>query len=67
MGDSQQSPNTWRTSSASGGGNCVEVSFRDESILVRRSHDLDSPILSFTRSEWKAFIMGAVDGEFDIQ
>jgi hypothetical protein len=57
------SPN-WRKSSRSGDGNCVEVAFDGEAILVRDSKDRDGAVLSFTRSEWAAFLAGAKDGEF---
>jgi hypothetical protein len=32
---------------------------------VRHSKDPDGPRLRFTASEWKAFIAGVKDGEFD--
>jgi hypothetical protein len=44
----------------------VEVAFVDDLIGVRNSADPDGPILIFTEGEWKAFVEGAKDGEFDI-
>jgi hypothetical protein len=35
-------------------------------VAVRDSKDLGGPKLLFTHDEWKAFIGGVVDGEFDI-
>jgi hypothetical protein len=57
----------WRTSSASGGSDCVEVAFlgHDDEVLVRRSGDPDGPVLRFTRAEWNAFVTGVQAGEFD--
>jgi Domain of unknown function (DUF397) len=62
---------TWRKSTYSGnGGNCVEVAanFVAEHglVLVRDSKDLGGPILTFTRSEWTAFLRGTTAGEFDL-
>lgn len=55
----------WRKSMASGGGNCVEVAFADESILLRHSKEPSGTVLSFTYSEWAAFLAGVRRGEFD--
>jgi hypothetical protein len=65
---SESAPITWRKSSESGnsGGDCVEVSLGGEGVSVRNSRDPNGPILSFTPSEWQAFIAGARNGEFDL-
>jgi hypothetical protein len=55
----------WRTSESSAGGDCVEVAFVDQSVLVRNSRDRAGPVLSFTHSEWSAFLDGARNGTFD--
>lgn len=58
---------TWRTASASGGGNCVEVAvLPDGGVAVRDSKNRSGPVLSFTRAEWRAFRHGMSRGEFDI-
>ncbi|WP_344973881.1 DUF397 domain-containing protein [Streptosporangium fragile] len=68
----------WRKSSLSGSGqNCVEVRLADTAstaaepttdadrlFLVRDSKDPDGPVLSFTPSEWDAFITGIKGGAF---
>lgn len=64
MAHSEQTYITWRKSSGSGGGNCVEVAFADESVLVRNSRDPAGSVLSFSRQEWMAFLEGASNGEF---
>ncbi len=58
----------WIVSSMSGsqGGNCVEVAFHGDGVLVRDSKNPSGPTLVFTRNEWDAFVAGAKDGEFDI-
>lgn len=58
----------WRKSSHSGGGGgqCVEVAdLPGGGVAVRDSKDPDGPMLIFTLAEWRAFIGGAKDGEFD--
>ena len=58
----------WQKSSASGGvnGDCVEVAFVGDSVLVRHSHNPTGPVLTFTHSEWRAFLTGMHNGEFDL-
>ena len=58
----------WRKSSRSGsnGGNCVEVATNLPGIVaVRDSKDRQGPALIFTPDEWRAFLAGAREGEFD--
>jgi Domain of unknown function (DUF397) len=59
---------TWRTSSyTNGAGQCVEVAdLPDGGRLVRDTKDHGrGPILRFTDAEWRAFVLGVKDGEFD--
>ena len=57
----------WRSSSISGGGNCIEVAFTGaDHVLVRDSKLIDGPVLEFTREEWRAFLGGVKLGEFDV-
>jgi DNA-binding transcriptional MerR regulator len=44
----------------------VEVAFVDACILVRNSSDPTGPMLSFTHSEWRAFLTGVQNREFDL-
>lgn len=44
----------------------VEVCFREDAVLVRESSNPNGPTLSFTLTEWEAFVAGAKDGEFDL-
>ena len=59
---------TWRKSSYSGSqANCVEVAeLPDGGRAVRDSKDRSGPVLTFTREEWRAFIEGAKESEFDL-
>lgn len=54
-------------SSYSQPGNCVEVARESNGrVLVRHSGDRTGPHLSFTESEWEAFLRGVKDDEFDL-
>ena len=57
-------------SNGSGGNNCVEsrlVKQHDSVMIeVRDTKDPHSSSLMFTKAEWKAFVAGVNDGEFDI-
>ena len=55
----------WRKSSRSGEGDCVEVADNLPGLVaVRDSKDPDGPVLTFDRSQWRAFVAGVRDGEF---
>jgi hypothetical protein len=58
----------WRKSSASGDtGQCVEVATNlPGRIAIRDSKNPQGPVLIFTPGEWKAFLQGANQGEFNI-
>jgi hypothetical protein len=56
---------SWRKSTWSGSGNCVEVANHGVKRLVRHSKDPGGLELVFTEDEWKAFLAGAKAGEFD--
>lgn len=61
-------PTDWVKSSYSGitgGGNCVEAAHIATATLVRNSKDRSGLAVSFTPTEWEAFIQGVKDGEFD--
>lgn len=55
----------WRRSSYCDGGTCVEVATTDATVLVRDGKDPDGPMLRFTEAEWRAFVAGVRDGDFD--
>ncbi|OUC99193.1 DUF397 domain-containing protein [Streptosporangium minutum] len=58
----------WRKSSRSGdnGGQCVEVADNLPGVVaVRDSKDPDGPKLLFTPAEWRSFIGGVKDGDFN--
>jgi len=47
---------TWRKSSKSSGGACVEVATRDELVCIRHSKDPAGPMLTFDREAFRDFI-----------
>ncbi len=57
----------WRKSTRSAQGNCVEVSFSGETILVRDTKaGGEGATLAFTPGEWTAFTEGVRLGEFEL-
>ncbi|WP_157556404.1 DUF397 domain-containing protein [Herbidospora yilanensis] len=57
----------WRKSSFSGTAQCVEVARLDEQhVGVRDSKNESGPALIFTPQEWRAFVGGVKNGEFDL-
>jgi Domain of unknown function (DUF397) len=65
LSESERADLVWHKSTASGGGECVEVAFTEAVTLVRNSRQPSGPVLSFTIPEWNAFLTGARNGEFD--
>ncbi|MFJ2262252.1 DUF397 domain-containing protein [Streptomyces sp. NPDC087844] len=45
----------WRKSSATNGGNCVEVALADH-VAVRDSHFPDRALLGFSTHAWRSFL-----------
>jgi hypothetical protein len=51
--------------SSTANGACVEVASAVGNIAIRDSKDPNGPILVYTPSEFRAFLEGARNGEFD--
>ena len=67
MAEFQESPVTWRKSSRSAQGNCVEVAFTDEGeVWIRDSKDRGGGMLRVTADTWREFLRGVKTGEFDL-
>ncbi len=60
---SEESP--WRIATISQDTNCVQVRQDNDLIVVGNSRFPDGPFLSYTKTEWAAFLDGAKKGEFD--
>jgi uncharacterized protein DUF397 len=70
---SPDEPGAWRRSSFSTGSDttCVEVVLGDpgldgRTVLVRDSKDPAGPVLRFTVTEWRVFVLGVLAGEFTL-
>lgn len=63
MGEDDAS--SWRKSSFSQSGDCVEWRFSESFVYVRASKSPTGQVLKFTHSEWRAFVAGAKSGEAD--
>jgi len=57
---------TWRKSSQSQGGGCVEVCHVGREVHVRDSKNPAAGVLVFTDHEWRAFLGGVLLGEFTL-
>jgi hypothetical protein len=44
---------------------CVEVAIKSEGVAVRNSTDPKKTTIFFTKDEWKAFVTGVKEGEFE--
>ncbi|XVV11193.1 DUF397 domain-containing protein [Actinoplanes sp. CA-131856] len=53
----------WRTSSRSGGANCVEVALDEETgqVHMRDSKDRSGPVLTFDRATFRAFVASLME------
>ncbi|MGH3785247.1 MAG: DUF397 domain-containing protein [Pseudonocardiaceae bacterium] len=56
----------YRKSSYSGVNGCVEVAVIADGVLLRDSKDITKEPHHFTPHEWRAFLAGVRDGEFDL-
>lgn len=56
----------WRKSTFSANGDCVEWVASESEVRVRHSLDPDGGRLTFTHSEWRAFVSGIKAGEGDL-
>ncbi|KUL21773.1 DUF397 domain-containing protein [Actinoplanes awajinensis] len=56
----------WRTSSFCSNTSCVEVAVTPDFVAVRDSKNLQLQALTYTTEEWRQFIAGAKNGEFDV-
>ncbi|MDA0634404.1 DUF397 domain-containing protein [Nonomuraea sp. MCN248] len=68
MGELNLEAAEWRKAAASADvGQCVEVATNLPGVVaVRDSKNPHGPALIFTPGEWRAFVGGVRDGEFDL-
>jgi hypothetical protein len=66
LSESERAGLTWLKAQSSGAnGQCVEIASATGRIAVRDSKDPEGPILVYTSAEFKAFLGGVRNGEFD--
>jgi Domain of unknown function (DUF397) len=56
----------WRVALACNGGACIQVAPYGNQIVIGDSKNPAGPGLTYSRSEWLAFVDGARRGDFDI-
>ena len=65
MSGSNAAVPSWRKSSASASGDCVEVAAGNGHVLLRDSKGRHRYTLEFTSTEWKIFLSGTRSGKYD--
>jgi hypothetical protein len=65
MGGKKADAPTWHTRNGCDGGQCVEIGTRGESVLIRSSADPDGKHVTLSRDEWRVFVAGVKEGDFD--
>ena len=53
------SPHSWNDQ-------CVAVKITDDSVLIKDTKNDNSPVLKFDHEEWKIFIAGVKNNEFEL-
>ena len=66
LSEAERAGLAWLKAQSSGAnGQCVEIASTAGKIAIRDSKDPDGPILVYTPGEFRAFLDGARNGEFD--
>jgi Domain of unknown function (DUF397) len=66
LSESDRQSLAWlKAHSSTANGACLEIAAAVGNIAIRDSKDPDGPILVYTPSEFRAFLDGARNGEFD--
>jgi Domain of unknown function (DUF397) len=55
----------WRVALACNGGQCIRVAPQGNRVVIGDSKNPDGPVLTYSRSEWHAFVDGIRQGDFD--
>jgi hypothetical protein len=65
MGGKTTGEPAWHSGKQCDSGACVEIGTLGESVLIRSSADPDGPAVTLSREEWRVFVAGLKDGDFD--
>jgi predicted secreted Zn-dependent protease len=56
---------SWRKSRTCDGGACVMVARDGDFVVFGNTTQPDGPVYVYTEAEWKEFLVGAKQGDFD--
>jgi hypothetical protein len=56
---------TWHTSLACNGGECIKVATGGQEIYIADSKKPLGPVLTYSHKEWRDFVTGVKNGDFD--
>jgi len=56
---------TWRTALNCNGGACIQVAASGQAVLIGNSREPSGPVLAYTPEEWREFVIGVKEGDFD--
>ena len=55
----------WRVALSCNGGECIRVAPHGDQIIIGDSKNPTAPVLTYSGSEWDAFVDGIRQGDFD--
>jgi hypothetical protein len=55
----------WRVALACNGGECIRVAPQGSEVVIGDSKNPNGPVLTYSRPEWRAFVDGIRQGDFD--
>lgn len=56
---------SWRVAQRCNGGECVRIAPSGDAVVIGDSKNPDGPYLTYSRTEWKTFVDGIRQGDFD--
>jgi hypothetical protein len=62
---SAQGDPDWFVSHTCDGGACIKVARQGEFVLIGNTKSPEGPFSEFTTEEWRNFLVGAKNGDFD--
>ena len=66
LSEAERASLAWlKAQSSTVNGQCVEIAAATGNVAIRDSKDPDGPILVYTPADFRAFLDGARNGEFD--
>ncbi|MFF4605372.1 DUF397 domain-containing protein [Streptomyces sp. NPDC001339] len=57
---------TWQRAPGDPDAEAVEIAFLERGAVAMRNSTDPDVVLRYTEAEWRAFVLGARDGEFDL-